>query len=223
MPILTCRDLTKTFSQDGCITPVLRGISLDIAAGEFVAIMGPSGSGKSTLLHCLGLLEAPTSGSLSCLDRDAAGLSDRAKAEIRRQSMGFVFQAFYLVPGLTVLENVLLPMLIRHQPGSRDQAAAAMLRQVGLDHRAGHRPSQLSGGEQQRVALARALVGKPRLLFLDEPTGNLDTATGSDILKLVQEINRTAAVTTVMVTHDSQAAARCDRIIRIRDGLIADG
>lgn len=220
MAILSCRGLNKTYAQNALVTPVLRDISLSVDAGEFVAVMGPSGSGKSTLLHCLGLLEPIDEGELICLGHQTAALSDREKAAIRRQSMGFVFQSFYLVPGLTVRENVLLPLLIRRCSGDRDGRVREILEQVGLARREHYRPNQLSGGEQQRVALARALAGRPDILFLDEPTGNLDTKTGREILRCVFELVNSAGITAIMVTHDQAAANWCRRTIRIRDGLI---
>jgi putative ABC transport system ATP-binding protein len=219
---LSCTDLIKTFDQDGHAINVLRGVSLCISTGERVAIMGQSGSGKSTLLHCLGLLEPPTSGSITCLGQAAAGLSDQAMAAIRCRQIGFVFQAFYLVPGLTVRENVLLPLLIGRAGGDRTARVDELLRRVGLAHRCNHRPAQLSGGEQQRVALARALVTQPDLLLLDEPTGNLDSQTGQDILRLIVELQQSTGLTAVMVTHDPAAAAYCSRIITIRDGRIIE-
>lgn len=220
MAVLSCSQLIKFYAQNTHVTSVLRGVSLTIDAGEFVAIMGPSGSGKSTLLHCLGLLEPIDGGDLVCLGQDAAALSDRDKAAIRRQSMGFVFQSFYLVPGLTVRENILLPLLIRHFSGDREGRVRQMLEQIGMTRREHYRPNQLSGGEQQRVALARALIGRPDILFLDEPTGNLDSKTGQEILGCVFDLVSSANITAIMVTHDPAAANWCRRTIRIRDGLI---
>ena len=220
MAVLSCSQLIKSYAQNTHVTPVLRGVSLTIDAGEFVAIMGPSGSGKSTLLHCLGLLEPIDGGDLVFLVQDSAALSDRDKAAIRRQSMGFVFQSFYLVPGLTVRENILLPLLIRHFSGDREGRVRQMLEQIGMTRREHYRPNQLSGGEQQRVALARALIGRPDILFLDEPTGNLDSKTGQEILGCVFDLVSSANITAIMVTHDPAAANWCRRTIRIRDGLI---
>lgn len=220
MAIISCRKLVKSYKQSVSVTPVLRDVSLDIDAGEFVAIMGPSGSGKSTLLHCLGLLEPIDEGDLICLGRDSATLTDRAKAAIRRESMGFVFQSFYLVPGLTVRDNILMPLLIRRFAGNRDDRVRQLLEQVGLTGRANYRPNQLSGGEQQRVALARALIGRPDILFLDEPTGNLDSKTGQEILSCIFELVKTAGITAIMVTHDPAMASWCRRTIQIRDGRI---
>ncbi len=220
MTALSCRNLTKSYVMGEQVTPVLHEVSLTIQTNEFVAVMGPSGSGKSTLLHCLGLLEPIDRGELSLLGEPATALSDRAKARLRRIHMGFVFQSFYLVPGLSVRENVLLPLFINRVRYGRDTRVDRILGQVGLTHRADYRPNQLSGGEQQRCALARALIGQPDLLFLDEPTGNLDSKNGADILNLVGEAVKNSQVTAVMVTHDQAAARCCDRIIKIRDGRI---
>jgi ABC-type lipoprotein export system ATPase subunit len=220
MPILSCSQLTKSYRQNGSVTPVLHDISLAVDAGEFVAIMGPSGSGKSTLLHCLGLLEPIDRGDLVCLGQNAATLSDRKKAAIRRESMGFVFQSFYLIPGLTVRENILLPLLIRRFSGDRDGRVRQLLDQVGLSRREHYRPNQLSGGEQQRVALARALAGRPDILFLDEPTGNLDSKNGQEILGCIFDLVGSAGITAIMVTHDPAMADWCRRTIQIRDGRI---
>ena len=222
MAAISCKDLTKEYEGGGEPVPVLKGVSLSVDEGEFVAIMGQSGSGKSTLLHCLGLLETPTAGDVTILGRCAAGLNDRQRADLRRDAMGFVFQSFYLVPGLTVFENVLLPMLIRRRREGRDRRAAQLLDRVGLGHRLHHRPSQLSGGEQQRVAIARALANSPAMLLLDEPTGNLDSETGERVLALLAEINKNEGVTTLMVTHSMEAAGRCGRVITIRDGRVAE-
>ncbi len=220
MPHISCEGLSKIYENGGLPLPVLKGVTLSVERGEFTAIMGQSGSGKSTLMHCLGLLETPSGGQVRLDGRDTARLTDRQKADLRRETMGFVFQSFYLVPGLTALENVLLPMLIRRRRPDRDKRAALMLERVGMAHRMGHRPSQLSGGEQQRVAIARALANGPELLLLDEPTGNLDTVNGESILSLLGQINREEGVTALMVTHSPEAAARCGRIITIRDGQI---
>ena len=220
MDPIICSDLTKNYDTDGLTVPVLQGISLGIEQGTFTAIMGQSGSGKSTLLHCLGLLETPTGGEILLCGQDTGRMSDRQKADFRRETIGFVFQSFYLVAGLTVLENVLLPLLISRKIKNRQVQAASLLERVGLGHRLQHRPAQLSGGEQQRVAIARALANRPGLLLLDEPTGNLDSETGAAVLALFEDICRTDGVTTVMVTHSQEAAGRCDRVIHIRDGQI---
>jgi putative ABC transport system ATP-binding protein len=215
-----CKDLFMEYGNGDSPVPVLKGITLSVESGEFAAIMGQSGSGKSTLLHCLGLLETPTAGEVKILGKDSSRLTDRQKADIRRETMGFVFQSFYLVPGLTVQENVLLPMLIHGSRAGRDKRAVRLLEQVGLSHRLRHKPNQLSGGEQQRVAIARALANSPQLLLLDEPTGNLDSATGESVLELLTQVIKNEGITTLMVTHSLEAAKRCGRIITIRDGII---
>ena len=228
MAYLTCQGLTKEYLIGGVPVPVLNGIDLALEPGEFVAVMGQSGSGKSTLLHCLGLLETPTAGEICLAGCSVGDLSDREKACLRWKSIGFVFQFFYLVPGLTVWENVLLPLLIggkkagRFPHSQQDRQVLQMLQRVGLEHRLHHKPAQLSGGEQQRAAIARALINNPALLLLDEPTGNLDSATSEDILALFSDICCRDRITTLMVTHSQQAAAHCSRIIHIRDGRISE-
>jgi len=221
MDPIICRNLSKTYDQDGLPVPVLHDVSLEIAAGSFTAIMGPSGSGKSTLLHCLGLLETPSGGELWLNGTNTGSLSDRQKADLRRETMGFVFQSFYLIDGLTAFENAMLPLLIARKKINRGEQVNKMLERVGLGHRSKHRPMQLSGGEQQRVAIARALVNSPRLLLLDEPTGNLDMETGRSIMDLFEVICRQDGVTAIMVTHSQEAASRCDRTIHILDGAVA--
>jgi putative ABC transport system ATP-binding protein len=204
----------------------LRGVDVRIDAGEMVAIMGPSGSGKSTLMHVLGLLHAPdgTDGLAPGLlidGADATSLSDRERTQIRARSMGFVFQSFNLVPTLTAGENVALAAEYAGTPRSAARAAARdALDSVGLADRIGHRPMELSGGEQQRVAIARALVNDPQIILGDEPTGNLDSARAADVLALMRRFNRDRRQTFVIVTHDPEVGAACDRIIRMRDGLI---
>jgi putative ABC transport system ATP-binding protein len=204
----------------------LRGVDVGIATGEMVAIMGPSGSGKSTLMHVLGLLHAADTEDgpapiLRIDGVDVTALSDRERTRIRAQSMGFVFQSFNLVPTLTAAENVALAATYAGTSGGRGRAAAhEALASVGLVDRAGHRPMELSGGEQQRVAIARALVNQPKLLLGDEPTGNLDSARSREVLLLLRRFNQERGQTVVLVTHDLEVGAACDRIIRMRDGLI---
>jgi putative ABC transport system ATP-binding protein len=204
----------------------LRGVDVSIAAGEMVAIMGPSGSGKSTLMHLLGLLHAPdrSDGPAPGLwfeGTDASSLSDRERTQIRARSMGFVFQSFNLVPTLTAEENVALAAeYAGTSRGAARTAARGALDSVGLADRAGHRPMELSGGEQQRVAIARALVNDPMLVLGDEPTGNLDSARAAEVLALLRRFNRERGQTVLLVTHDQEVGATCDRIIRMRDGLI---
>lgn len=208
--VLEARELTrKVNSPEGELT-IVRNVSLRIEAGETVALVGASGAGKSTLLAMLAGLDVPTSGQVWLDDRDLTQLDEDQRAALRADRVGFVFQAFHLVPSLTALENVMLPLELA---GRRDaaQAARAMLARVGLGERVGHYPRQLSGGEQQRVALARASVTRPAVLFADEPTGNLDTATGESICQLLFELNRESGTTLVLVTHDPQLAARCQR------------
>lgn len=208
--VLKARELTrKVNSPEGELT-IVRNVSLRIEAGETVALVGASGAGKSTLLAMLAGLDVPTSGQVWLDGRDLTQLDEDQRAALRADRVGFVFQAFHLVPSLTALENVMLPLELA---GRRDaaQAARAMLARVGLGERVGHYPRQLSGGEQQRVALARASVTRPAVLFADEPTGNLDTATGESICQLLFELNRESGTTLVLVTHDPQLAARCQR------------
>jgi putative ABC transport system ATP-binding protein len=203
----------------------LDGVSFDVAAGEMVAVMGPSGSGKSTLLHLLGGLDQATSGSIRVDGVEMTGLGDDALTRVRRDKIGFIFQFFNLLPTLSAFDNVALPMRLQRKPAAEvGTTAGRFLELVGLGARAEHLPDELSGGECQRVAIARALVMAPRVLLADEPTGNLDTKTGAEILALLKTINRDIGSTLVMVTHDSGAAAVCDRILRLQDGkLISDG
>jgi putative ABC transport system ATP-binding protein len=209
----------KIYRTDRIETVALSNISLDVAQGEFIAIMGPSGCGKSTLLHLMGLLDVPTRGRVTLEGRDVGGLSDRARARLRNAEIGFVFQTFHLIPELSVLDNVELPLLYRRAgAGERRRLALAALDRVGLSSRVQHYPTQLSGGQQQRVAVARAIVGRPRLLLADEPTGNLDSQTGEEIMALIEELNRQDRATVVMVTHDPRLGERADRIVRLFDG-----
>jgi len=202
---------------------VLAGIDLTIRAGEFVALQGTSGSGKSTLLHLMGLLDSPTSGTYRLLGRDVSGLSDEELSALRGTSLGFVFQSFYLVPYATALENVLLPGLYTELPQAQLRARAlSLLGQVGLGDRVDFKPANLSGGQQQRVAMARALLNRPRLILADEPTGQLDSATSAEIMRLFAEVNATGT-SIVLVTHDEGVAAKAGRIIKIADGrLLSD-
>ena len=214
------RGLVKTYHQGDDEIRALRGVDLEVGAGEFVAITGASGSGKSTLLHILGALDRPDSGEV-VLEGDAlGGMSDEDLALLRRRRLGFVLQFFNLLPTLNARENAAFPLLLDGAPEALRRADES-LSIVGLGHRLDHRPSQLSGGEQQRVALARALVTRPAVVMADEPTGNLDSVTGEDILRLLR---RTAddGQTIVMVTHDERSAAFADRVVRLRDGVLAD-
>jgi putative ABC transport system ATP-binding protein len=216
--MLTVQDVMKSYQQGQRTVHALRGVSLGIAAGEFVAIMGPSGSGKSTLLHLLGALDIPSSGSILFGGRDFKDLSERKRSMLRRRQIGFVFQSFNLLPTLTAAENVALPLLLAGQCHTR-QAALAALERMCLAHRADHFPEELSGGEMQRVAIARALVGDPELILCDEPTGNLDSANAREILVLLRSLPN-GRRTVVMVTHCPQAAAVGDRTIHLRDGRL---
>jgi putative ABC transport system ATP-binding protein len=218
--VLEARDLTrKVNSPEGELT-IVRDVSLRIESGETVALVGASGAGKSTLLAMLAGLDVPTSGQVWLDGEELTRLDEDARAALRANRVGFVFQAFHLVPSLTALENVMLPLELG---GRRDAAAAAraMLERVGLGKRVGHYPRQLSGGEQQRVALARASVTHPAVLFADEPTGNLDTATGESICQLLFELNRESGTTLVLVTHDTQLASRCQRRLTMTAGRLA--
>ncbi len=227
--LLAGRGLRKTYKLGKHNeVPALRGVDFTIEAGEMVAIMGPSGSGKSTLMHILGLLHAPdvdgvTEPVLTFDGRDMVALNDRERTRIRACEMGFVFQDFNLVPTLTALENVVLARDYAGKGGAPGRAAAIeALDRVGLGDRAGHRPSELSGGEQQRVAIARALVNRPRLVLADEPTGNLDSDRSTEVLALLRRANREEGQTFILVTHDSEVGDACDRIVRMRDGLIRE-
>jgi putative ABC transport system ATP-binding protein len=218
---LVAHELTRTYELDGVSVPALRGVSLDIPAGGYVALVGPSGSGKSTLMHLLGGLDRPSGGTLRIGGRDVADLSAGELARLRNETIGFVFQAFHLLARTTAVDNVALPLVYRGiRTGERRKRAAAMLGRVGLSHRLDHRPNQLSGGEQQRVAIARALVTEPVVLLADEPTGNLDQATGRAVLDLLEEINVERQVALVVVTHDREVAARARRQVELRDGVV---
>jgi putative ABC transport system ATP-binding protein len=220
--MISLRAVEKSYRQGESEVRALAGVSLDIAAGEFVAIVGPSGSGKSTLLHLVGGLDQPTRGEILIQGTPIARMSDDEITIFRRRKIGFVFQFFNLLPTLSAEENVALPLVLdrRRMRDVRPRVAAA-LDQVGLGHRRKHRPDELSGGEMQRVAIARALVIEPLLILADEPTGNLDTRTGDQILDLIRTANRTRGATVILVTHDGRAAAHGDRLVTIEDGVIA--
>jgi putative ABC transport system ATP-binding protein len=215
------REVTRTYQLEGVEVQALRGVSLSVDPGEYVAVVGPSGSGKSTLMHLLGCLDRPSSGTLHVDGRDIASLSDRELAVLRNSAIGFVFQSFQLLSRTSAVENVALPLVYRGvRRGERRSRAVAALEAVGLGHRLGHRPAQMSGGEQQRVAIARALVGEPRVLLADEPTGNLDTRNGAEVMGILERLNTDQGVAVVVVTHDAEIAARARRQIRMRDGLV---
>ncbi len=223
MTAISAVDVTRRYDLGDTVVDALRGVSFAIDDGEYAAIVGPSGSGKSTLMHLLGCLDRPTGGVLSVGGRDVSTLSDGELAELRNKEIGFVFQAFQLLPRQTALDNVGLPLLYRGvRRAERRERAEESLRAVGLGHRLTHRPTQMSGGEQQRVAIARALVGQPRILLADEPTGNLDTRNGVEVMHILEELNAGSGVAVVLVTHDNEVAGRARRQVRVRDGLIEE-
>ena len=218
--ILSLKDARLTLDGNAGKVEILRGVTLDVTRGETVGLTGPSGSGKSSLLMLMGGLERATGGSVTALGHDLTRLNEDALARVRRDHMGVVFQSFHLIPTMTALENVATPLELAGRADAFDRAEAE-LAAVGLSHRAGHYPAEMSGGEQQRVALARAAAPEPDLLLADEPTGNLDAATGETIVKLLFGLRERGA-TLVLVTHDPDLAARCDRTVRLTDGRIAD-
>jgi putative ABC transport system ATP-binding protein len=221
--LIDLTDVHKTYAADGAAVRALRGVTLAVEAGEFLALVGPSGSGKSTLMHVLGLLDQPTAGTYRFEGVDVGPLSRAALAALRSCKIGFVFQGFHLLPRQTAWENVALPLLYAGVSArQRKRQAVALLERVGLADRAHHRPNQLSGGQQQRVAIARALANDPRLLLADEPTGNLDSATGADILAEFRRLHRDTSRTIVLVTHDPEVARAADRVVTIRDGQIVE-
>ncbi|MEN3308563.1 MAG: putative transport system ATP-binding protein [Micromonosporaceae bacterium] len=220
-PAVEAREVTRVYRMEGLEVPALRGVTLTVARGDYLAIAGPSGSGKSTLMHLLGGLDRPTTGQLSIDGRDVTQLSATDLAQLRNRTIGFVFQSFHLLPRTSAVDNVGMPLVYAGvRAAVRRERATEMLDRVGLAHRLSHRPNQLSGGEQQRVAIARALVTAPSLLLADEPTGNLDSATGADVLALLESLNESSGVAVVLVTHDHEVAARARRQIRMRDGLV---
>ena len=217
--VVVARDLTRTFGAGDTAVQALRGVSVDIEAGKLTAVMGPSGSGKSTLMHILAGLDKPTSGTVQVAGTEITTLGDTDLTKLRREHIGFIFQFFNLLPMLDARENILLPLTIA---GAKPEPEwiETLVGQVGLKDRLTHRPAELSGGQQQRVAIARALVSRPTVVFADEPTGNLDSSTGGEILELLRKSVETYGQTTVMVTHDARAAAMADHILLLDDGLI---
>jgi putative ABC transport system ATP-binding protein len=216
---VTARDLSRRYGEGPTAVDALRGVSLEVGRGDLVAVMGPSGSGKSTLMHLLAGLDNPTTGSVTIGDTEITNLDDRALTLLRREHVGFVFQFFNLLPMLSAEENILLPLTIAGEDPARGWLDE-LLSRTGLSERRTHRPSELSGGEQQRVAIARALITRPTILFADEPTGNLDSKTGGEILELLRASTADYGQTIVMVTHEARAASIADRILFLADGLI---
>ena len=218
-PILALKDVTLSLSGNAGMVEILRGITLEVARGESIGLVGPSGSGKSSLLMLLGGLEQASGGVVKVLGHDLTALGEDALAQFRRGNMGIVFQSFHLIPTMTALENVAVPLELAGVADAFDRAASELVR-VGLGHRTGHFPSQLSGGEQQRVALARAAAPRPAIVLADEPTGNLDGATGLAIMDLLFGLRDDHGATLILVTHAPDLAARCDRVVRLADGRI---
>jgi lipoprotein-releasing system ATP-binding protein len=220
-PLLQLIDVKRTYVTEAGPLEVLRGVDLSLVPGEIVALVGPSGSGKSSLLHAAGLLEAPTSGEVRILGQACSGLSDRERTRLRREEIGFIYQFHNLLPDFTARENIMTPLLIGGRGRSEaERRAGALLDQVGLSARAGHRPGQLSGGEQQRIALARALAPGPRILLADEPTGNLDGENAERLFQALTSASRDAGVGALVATHNLDLAARMDRILRLADGRV---
>jgi putative ABC transport system ATP-binding protein len=219
--IIRVQDLKKSYFNEDVETAVLHGISFNVPQGQFVAIMGPSGSGKSTLMHILGFLDGLTGGKYFFEDRDVSMLDEDELARMRGENIGFIFQAFNLLPKTTVLDNVKLPLLYSDVPPSkRDAMALEAIEAVGLKHRVNNLSNQLSGGERQRVAIARALIRKPPVIFADEPTGNLDSKSGAQVMRILQELERRRGHTVILVTHETYTAEHAERIIKLKDGLI---
>ncbi len=218
---VTVRDVWKIYEMDGVRVEALRGATFEVEKGEFLGIVGPSGSGKSTLLHIVGGLDRPSRGEVEVDGIKISGLSDDELSEYRNRIVGFVFQMFYLIPRFTALQNVELPLIARGVPKEeRRKRALEALEMVGLEDRAFHKPNQLSGGEQQRVAIARAIVGKPKLLLADEPTGNLDSESAKSVMEVFKELNRKHGITVILVTHNLGLVWYCDRVIKLTDGRV---
>ncbi len=221
--VLSLQAIGRSFQTGPVTTEILTGVDLEMQTGDLMSIMGPSGSGKTTLMNIIGLLDRPSSGQYHLDGHDVAGLSDDALASLRNRRIGFVFQAFHLLPRLTATENVSLPLLYRGTPRRRaHRIAAEMLERVGMGDRIRHRPSQLSGGQKQRVAIARALIGDPALLLADEPTGALDSATATEVMDLLHDLNTNQGLTLLIITHDPQIARQCARQMRIQGGQLQE-
>lgn len=223
MSLLKTQNLSKIYRTDAIETTALNDVSISIAQGEFVAIMGPSGCGKSTLLNIIGLLDSPSSGQYFVNGEDVSGYNERRRAEVRKSTIGFVFQSFNLIDELTVAENIELPLIYTSMPkGERKQRVQEAMDRMSIAHRAKHFPQQLSGGQQQRVAIARAVVNAPRLILADEPTGNLDSAMGEEVMGLLTELNK-AGTTIIIVTHSMRDAGYAQRTIKLLDGKVVEG
>jgi len=221
--LLKAAHVQKSFRIGRTALQVLRGVDVSVSVGDFVALCGASGSGKTTLLHLLGGLDEPDQGSIYVGERDLVSMSKQAVARFRNLEIGFVFQAYHLLPELDALENVALPARMARRPAAEAEARAKeLLARVGLGQRMEHRPNELSGGEQQRVAIARALINEPRLVLADEPTGNLDSATGEEIISLLADLHKEEEVTLIVATHDEKVAAHAERVLRLADGRIVD-
>lgn len=221
--MITANNVSKIYRSDGNVLRVLKDVSITIASGEVMAIVGPSGAGKSTLLHVLGGLDKPNEGVVTFEGQDVYAMSDEKRAAWRNTKVGFVFQSYYLMPELTALENVILPLLIKNnsrKTSGIEDKGVKLLESVGLSARITHRPSQLSGGEQQRVAIARALINDPAVLFCDEPTGNLDSASGLKVMEILLGLNALTRQSVVVVTHDEKISAKVSRVVNIKDGQI---
>lgn len=223
MALIELIDVHKVYNVGYYEVHALNGVTLSLEEGEFIAIMGPSGSGKSTLLHIIGCLDKPTKGEVRINGIETSKLSDRELTKLRRDTIGFIFQQYNLIPTLTSLENVELPMIFKGMPKEeRKERAMALLRQVGIEEVADRKPNEISGGQQQRVAIARALANDPAILLCDEPTGNLDSKTGKQVMEIIKNMNKERKVTVVLVTHDLSLADYAERIVRIRDGKIEE-
>ncbi len=223
MAIITAKNIHRKFGKGDLVSHILKGVDITVETGEFVAIMGKSGAGKSTLMYQLSVLDEPTEGTIVIDDTDVIDLNDKQKTEFRLNTLGYVFQDYALVPDLTAEENVMIPLLMRNQNWSEaKQNAKSAIDSVGMQGKYGNLPGELSGGEQQRVSIARAIAGKPKILFADEPTANLDSISGNQVIDLITSLNKELGQTVVMVTHEREYANNCDRIFNMKDGLMTD-